>query len=207
MKLHLAAALFLATIAPVAAQVPAPYTGVFPSPAVGPGQNYNGVNAPAWYGNTSTDGYGSSSLRAIAAGGTNQATATVVPTSSAVIVSCPAGAGVILPAVERTMDIFIANRSGAACLVYPTINGTAPGNATNPATPSGPNGAPNTPLPIPPGDATVQGRPPTIPPGNTPNGMLETAVGTMGAPGAPATVANGANVTFKMVAPAMWYQK
>lgn len=207
MKHALAFAFLFVAIAPVAAQVPAPYTGVFPTPAVGPGQNYNGVNAPAWYGNTSTDGYGPGSLRAIAAGGTTQATATVIPTSTAVIVSCPAGAGVILPAVERSMDIVVMNRSGLPCLVYPTINGTAPGNATNPATPSGPAGATNAPLPIPPGDATVQGRPPTMLPGNTPNGMVESAPDTMGAPGAAASVANGVTVTFKMVAPAMWYQK
>jgi len=205
MKLHLAAALLIAgAIAPAAAQTP-PYTGVFP-PRNGTGTNYPGVNASAWYANTSSNGFGSGTLSTLVAAGTTQATAAVIPTSTVVITSCPAGAGVILPNLERSTDIIVMNRSGATCLVYPTMNGTAPGNATNPATPAGPAGATNAPLPIPPGDATVQGRPPTILPGNTPNGMVESAPGTLGAPGAAASVVSGADVTFRMVAPAMWYQ-
>lgn len=205
MKLHLAVALLIAGLVPAAAQTP-PFTGVFPSRGNGPGQNYPGVNAPAWYANTSTEGYGPHTLSTIVAAGTTQATAAIIPTSEVVITSCPAGAGVVLPDLESAQNIVVLNQSGLACLVYPNINGTAPGNATNPATPAGPGGATNTPLPIPPGDATVQGRPPTILPGNTPNGMVQSAPGVMGAPGAAASVANNTTVTFRMVAPAMWYQ-
>ena len=204
MKLHLATALLIAGLAPAAAQIP-PYSGVFPSNN-GTGQNVGGVNAPAWYGNTQTDGYGPHTLRAMVASGTSQLTSPVIPASKVVITSCPAGAGVVLPPVESAQDIMVINRSGAGCLVYPSINGTAPGNATNPATPAGPAGATNAPLPIPPGDSVIQGKPPTILPGATPNGMVETAPGTLGAPGAPATVATNTDVTFKMVAPAIWYQ-
>lgn len=124
MKLHLVAALLLATVAPVFAQAPpAPYTGVFP-PDSRAGQNEGGIRADAFYANTSTAGFGASSLSSIAGAGTTQATATRIVTTVSILTACPVGGGVQLPNLERPTTVTVINRSGAACLVYATPNGT-----------------------------------------------------------------------------------
>jgi hypothetical protein len=113
------AAILLAGVLPVVAQ---DYQGTFPPNSAG--QNVGGVRADAWTLNTSSAGFGASSFRTIVGAGTNQATATVIPTSSVKITACPAGAGVVLPNLERYATITVINRSGTACNVYPTPGGT-----------------------------------------------------------------------------------
>lgn len=134
MKLHLAAALLLAGIVPALAQPapPPPYSSVFP-PDSRTGQNEGGIRADAFYANTSSAGFGSSSLSSIAATGTTQTTAADILTTTTIITACPAGAGVQLPNLERPAAVTVINRSGATCLVYATPNGTvetAPGTAS-----------------------------------------------------------------------------
>lgn len=129
----IAAVLLVAGFAPALAQTqpapPAPYSTVFP-PGSHTGQEANGVNPSAFYANTDTAGFAPSSLSSIAATGTNQATAADLLARTNIITACPAGAGVQLPNIDRSMVITVLNRSGAACLVYPTPNGaveSAPG--------------------------------------------------------------------------------
>lgn len=124
MKLRLAAALLIASLVPAFAQAPpAPYSSVFP-PDSRTGQNSGGINGPAFDANTSSAGFGASSLSRIVGAGTTQATATDIITTVSIITACPAGAGVQLPNLERPSSVTILNRSGAACLVYASPNAT-----------------------------------------------------------------------------------
>lgn len=120
----LAAALLIAGFAPAFAQAPpSPYSTVFP-PDSRTGQNSGGINAEAFYANTSSAGFGASSLSRIVGAGTTQATATDIITTVSILTACPAGAGVQLPNLERPAAVTIINRSGATCLVYATPNAT-----------------------------------------------------------------------------------
>lgn len=98
-----------------------------------PGQQLNGINQQNFNENGSVSSMGDFSMNpAVVAAGTTQTTATVLGARTNIITSCPTGAGVMLPAVPRFIPVMILNRSGAACLVYPTNNATAesaPGTA------------------------------------------------------------------------------
>lgn len=99
-----------------------------------PGQNnYGAINQNNFNQNGSTASMGDFSMNpAVVAAGTTQATATVLGARNNVISSCPAGSGVVLPAVPRFIPIVVLNRSGASCIVYPTLNAmleSAPGTA------------------------------------------------------------------------------
>lgn len=62
--------------------------------------------------------------------GTGVVSGTLLTTTTTVISSCSATTGVTLPAVQRFVPIVIMNRSGTACLVFPSASAaleTAPG--------------------------------------------------------------------------------
>ena len=98
------------------------------------GQTAGGaINQTTFNNNTDPTGFNERAMSpAVVGAGTTQATATVIPARTNVITSCPAGAGVRLPAVQGYVGIVVLNRSGGACNVYPSNNAaveTAPGVA------------------------------------------------------------------------------
>lgn len=124
MNRTLFAALFTLAAAPALAQ---PYQNV------PPGQTAAGIRADAFAANTDVSGFREASLSPNVAGaGTTSATGTLLIARTNVLTSCPAGAGVVLPSVERYVSIVVINRSGGPCNVYPSPNATvetAPGTA------------------------------------------------------------------------------
>ena len=102
---------------------------------VPPGQSptASGIVQSFFTANSDPTGFGEHSLTpAGVASGTTQLTATVIVARTTVITSCPSGAGFILPALNSYTPVVIANRSGAACNVFPTVGATvetAPGTA------------------------------------------------------------------------------
>ena len=123
MKSVYAAALMLLVAAPAFAQIGG-LVGQTPGGA---------INLDAYNANTDRVGFGETAMSpTVVATGTTQATATVLITRGSVITSCPAGAGVMLPAMSRYIPILVVNRSGGTCIVYPTVGATvesAPGTA------------------------------------------------------------------------------
>ena len=119
---HILAALCLFAAAPAFAQsgtnIPA-------------GQTPGGIRLDGFTNNTDAVGFRETALNpAVVATGTTQATAALLITRTNVITSCPGGTGVLLPSIQQYVPIVVINRSGASCLVYPTLGATvetAPG--------------------------------------------------------------------------------
>lgn len=92
---------------------------------VAPGQLPAAMNQAFFAANTDAVGYSDQSLTSVfVATGTTQATGAVIPTRVVMITTCAGGAGVVLPAVARYVAITVLNRSGATCLVYPSVGAT-----------------------------------------------------------------------------------
>lgn len=112
-----------------------------PFPNAPAGQTAGGINANTFANNTDSVGFNETSLSSNVVGtGTTQATSTLLITRTSVVTSCPAGAGVVLPSVNRYVGVVVLNRSGGTCLIYPspgatveTVPGTA-GAVNAPAT-------------------------------------------------------------------------
>lgn len=92
-----------------------------------PGQSDRtiGLSQTSYLANTASRGFQEASMATgVVGAGTTQATSTLLLARNNVV-SCAAGAGVQLPAVQRFVPIVVLNRGAAACLVYPTLGGFA----------------------------------------------------------------------------------
>ena len=104
-----------------------------------PGQMPAAMSQSVFNANTDAAGFSEQSMfNGLAAAGTTQATATLVPTRVVLLTTCAGGAGILLPSVTRYIPITVINRSGGSCLVYPSLGATV-------ETALGTNGATNAP--------------------------------------------------------------
>lgn len=103
---------------------------------VPPGQSPGGaINFPVYMTNTDSVGFSDASIALITVPGTSTAqatfgsngqllTGTLLQTRLNLVTTCSATTGVTLPAVQYYLAVTILNRSGGACLVWPTLGTT-----------------------------------------------------------------------------------